>query len=96
MLLQTSDGLHHGTFKVCADAHNFACSLHLSCEGSLGCYELIKWKPWELNYAVVKGRLKACIGLACDGIFNLIKGVTKCNLGSNLGDRISGCLTCKS
>ena len=96
MLLKASDSLHHCTLKVGADTHNLSSSLHLSCKSSLGCDELIEWKPWELNYAVVKGWLKACVGLTCNSVLDLIKCVSKSNLGCNLGNRVTCCLTCKS
>ena len=68
MLFQRTDCLHHRTFKVGADTHYFTGGLHLCGEGSLGGNELIERKTRELDYTVVKGRLKACIGLTCDRV----------------------------
>ena len=95
MLLQRTDCLHKSAFKVMADTHNLTGSLHLRSQCSLGSNEFIKWKSRNLNYTVIKHRLKACISLTCDRIRNLIQSISQCNLGCNLGDRITGSLTCQ-
>ena len=89
MLFKASDSFHERTFKISANAHYLTCCLHLCGKSSLRCKELVKRKPGDLYYTVVKCRLKRCIGLACNCILYLIKCVTKCDLCRNLGDRIS-------
>ena len=91
MLFQRTDSLHQCTFEVCTDTHDLSGCLHLGCQCSLRCDELIKRQTRHLNYAVVK-RLEACISFTCNGIFDFIQCVTKCNLGRNLGNRITCCL----
>ena len=95
MLLQGADCLHKSTFKVMADTHNLTGSFHLSGKSSLSCYKFIKRKSRDLNDTVVKHWLKACVCFSGDGIRNLIQCITKCDLRSNLCNRITGSLTCK-
>ena len=78
-----------------ADAHNLSCSFHLCCQCTFRCDEFIKWQTRNLNNTVIQHRLKACVCFASDGVRNLIQCVSKCDLGCNLSDRITGSLTCK-
>ena len=75
MLFQGTDGLHQGSFKAVADAHNLSGSFHLCGQGSFCSNELIKWKSWHLYYAVVKHWLKTCISFLCYCIFDLIQSI---------------------
>ena len=95
MLLQRTDGLHKGTFKIITDTHDLSGCLHLSRQCTFCTDEFIEWKSWNLYYTVVKHRLKACVSLLRNRILNLIQSITKCNLSRNLGNRISCCLRCK-
>ena len=92
MLFQGTDCLHQSAFKVGADTHDLAGGLHLGSQGTLGAYEFIEREPWHLDHAVIQHWLKACICLFCDRVLNLIQGITQGNLGSNLGNGVSGCL----
>ena len=93
MLFQRTDCLHQSTFKVMADTHNLTGSLHLSGKCSLCCNKFIKGQTRNLNYTVVQHRLKACVGFTGNGIWNLIQSISQSNLGSNLGNRITGSFT---
>ena len=68
MLLQGTDCFHQGAFKIMADTHNLSGGFHLGGQRSLCSNKFIKWKPWDLNYTVIKHWLKACIGFASNGI----------------------------
>ena len=89
MLLQGTDGFHKGTLEVVADTHYLSGSLHLSGKCTLCCEELVERKSWNLDYTVIKHWLKACVCLLCDSVLDLIEVIAECNLGCNLGDRIS-------
>ena len=89
MLLERSDSLHKGTLEVVADTHYLSGSLHLSGKCTLCCEELVERKSWNLDYTVIKHWLKACVCLLCDSVLDLIEVIAECNLGCNLGDRIS-------
>ena len=95
MLLQRADGFHQRTFKVVADTHHLSGCLHLCSQCTFCCDEFIKWQTRDLNNTVIQHRLEACVCFACDGVRDLIQCVTQCDLGCNLGDRITGSLTCK-
>ncbi len=92
MLLQRADCLHHCTFKIVADAHDFAGRLHLRGERALRRDEFVERKTRELDDAVVERRLEARVGLAGDGVFDLVQRIAEGNLGCDLCDRIAGCL----
>ena len=92
MLLQRTERLHERALEISADTHNLARCLHLGSQMT-GCGDkFIERKTRHLHNAVVKGRLKAGIGLSCDCVLDLIQVVSQSNLGGNLGDRITGSL----
>ena len=95
MLFQGTDGLHQRSFKIITDAHYLSGCLHLRGQRSLSSDKLIKGKTGKLHHTVIQRRFKACIGLARNGIFDLIKGIAKGNLGSHLGNGVARCLTCQ-
>jgi len=78
-----------------ADTHNLTGSLHLCSQCTFCCDEFVKWQTRDLNNTVIQHRLEACICFACDGVRDLIQCVTQRDLGCNLGDRITGSLTCQ-
>ena len=43
-------------------AHHLSCSLHLCSKRPLCTDKFIKGQPWNLHNAIIKHRLKACIG----------------------------------
>ena len=88
VLLQRADRFHQRTFKVIADTHHLSGRLHLGGQRSLGTDKFIKWQTWDFYHAVVQHRLKACVRLSGDGIFDLIQSITKGNLRRHLGNRI--------
>ena len=93
MLLQGTDRLHQRPLKVVADAHHFARGLHLRRQSTLRRDKLIERQSRYLHYTVVKGRLKAGVSLARDGVFDLVQRIAERNLCRHLGDRIPGGLT---
>ena len=95
MLFQGTKCLHKCTLEVRTDTHNLTGCLHLRRQLAACLDELIERKSRHLNYNIIKCRLKACICLTCDSIFNLIQIISKCNLRSHLRNRISGCLRSK-
>ena len=95
MLFQRTDSLHQGALKVIADTHNLAGSFHLCGQGTFGTDKFIKGQTRDLDNTVVQHRLKAGIGLAGDGIRDLIQSVTQSDLGCHLGDGITGSLGSK-
>ena len=96
MLLQRTDSFHQSSLKVMTDTHNLSGCFHLSCQSSFCSNKFVKWQTRDLYNTVVQHRLKACIGFSCNGVWNLIQRIAKSDLCSNLGDRITGSLTCKS
>ena len=95
MLLQGTKRLHKRTLEVRTDTHNLTGCLHLCGQLPACLDELIKRKSRHLNYNIIKCRLKTCICLTCDSIFNLIQIISKCNLRSHLRNRITSCLRSK-
>ena len=53
MLFQGTDGLHQGSFKAVADAHNLSGSFHLCGQGSFCSNEFIKRKTGQLHHTIV-------------------------------------------
>ena len=90
MLLQRTQCLHQTAFKIGADAHHLAGRLHLRRQGTFCRQELIERKTRHLHHAIVQCRLKARIGLAGHGVFDLIQGIAQRDLGGYLGDGITG------
>ena len=78
-----------------ADTHNLTGSFHLCGQCTFCCDEFIKRQTRDLNDTVVQHRLETCVCFASDGVRDLIQCVAQCDLGCNLGDRITGSLTCK-
>ncbi len=95
MLFERADRLHERPLKVRTDAHDLSCRFHLCRQCPLRRDKFVKRKPWHLDNTVVERRLKACVGLACDGIFDLVERVAECDLCGNLGDRIACRLGCE-
>ena len=88
MLLQGADSLHQRPLKIVADAHDLAGGFHLRGQRALRRDKLIKRKPRNLHHTVIQRWLKAGVGLACDGIFDLVQGIAQRDLGRHLGDGI--------
>ena len=78
------------------DTHNLSGCFHLCCEGSFCCNKFIKWKTRDFYNAVVEHRLKACVCLSCDRVWNFVQSITQSDFCRNLCDRVSCRLTCKS
>ena len=95
MLLQRTDCLHEGALEIGADAHNFTGCLHLGGQSSLCGDELIERQSGHLDNTVVQSRFKARIGLAGNGILDFVQCIAQCDLCRNLGNGITGCLTCQ-
>ena len=96
MLLQRTDRLHKRSLEIAADTHDLAGSLHLCGQRTFGRDKFVERQTRDFYHAVVKHRLKACIGFACNGVGDLIQRIAKSDLCSHLGDRISCCLAGKS
>ena len=95
MLFQRADRFHQSSLKVAADAHYLAGSFHLSGERSLGCDKLVKRQTGNLHHAVVQHGFETCVGLARNRVGDLVQCVSQGDLRRNLGDGISGSLTCQ-
>ena len=95
MLFQRTDSFHERALEVVTDTHNFTGCFHLSCQGSLCSDKFIEWKSRNLNYTVIKHRLKTCICFSCNSIRDFIQCITQGDLCSNFGNRITGSLTCQ-
>ena len=90
MLFQRAQCLHQSTLEIRTDTHNLTGCLHLCCQRSLRTDEFVKWQPRYLYHAIIKCRLKACIGFLRNRIFNLVQCITECNLCRNLRYRVTG------
>ena len=75
MLLQGTKGFHQATLEAVADTHNLTGCLHLGGKGTFRGNEFIEGQTGDFYYTVVQCRFKACVGLACDGILNLVQSV---------------------
>src|SRR5699024_4762377 len=75
--------------KAIADAHNLSRSLHLASKGPLSADKFIQRQSWEPYQTVIQQRLEACIGLSCNGILDLIQGISQRDLCSYFSNRIS-------
>ena len=95
MLFQRADRFHQSALKVAADTHYLAGSFHLSGERSLGCDKLVKRQTGDLHHAVVQHGFETCVGLARNRVGDLVQCVSQGDLRRNLGDGISGSLTCQ-
>ena len=89
MLLQGTDSLHERPFKIIADTHNLAGSLHLSSQRPFCADKFIKRKPRNFHHAVIQHRLEACISLLCHCVFNLIQRISQGDLCRHLGDGVA-------
>ena len=87
--LKGTYGLEDCSLKAAINGHHLACCLHLCAECMISVDKLIKRPTRELHHAVVDRRLKACLRLLCDGVYNLIECVANCNLRGHLCDRVS-------
>ena len=90
--LCASYGFHYSLLKACADAHYLARCLHLRTKLTLCINELIKRPLGQLAHDVVDSRLVAGIGLARNGILDLVKCKADSYLRCYLCDRIARCL----
>ena len=90
--LTAADSLHQCALKAVVDGHNLAGGLHLGTESVVRVNELVKRPARELDNAVVEGRLEACLGLAGNGVGDLIQAIADCNLCGYLCNRVAGCL----
>ncbi len=95
MLLQRTNRLHQGPFKILADAHDLSCGLHLGSQCTLCRNKFVKGKPWQLDNTVIQRRFKTGVGLARNGIFDLIQRIAKGNFSRHFCDGISRCLAGK-
>ena len=78
-----------------ADCHYLTGRLHCSGECSVCGLELVKRPACNFDHHVVNGRLKACRSCTGDGVCDLVKVHTDCDLCGNTGDRVTGCFGCK-
>ena len=90
--LTAANGLHQRALKGVVDGHNLAGGLHLGAEGVVRVNELVKRPARELDNAVVEGRLEAGLGLAGDGVRDLIQTIADRDLCRYLCNRVAGCL----
>ena len=88
--LGAADSLHDRLLKGRRDRHDLAGRLHLGAEAALGVDEFVERPLGELDDHIVDRRLKAGIGGAGDGVFDLVEGVTDGDLGGYLCDGITG------
>ena len=88
--LDGRDGLHHGSLKAVADAHDLAGGHHLGTQRLVGVDELIKGPLRVLDHDVVQRRLEAGAGLAGDVVGDLIQRVADGDFGRHLGDGVAG------
>ena len=95
MLLQRTDRFHQSPLKVRTDTHNLSGRFHLGCQCTFRLNKFIKWQARDLDYTIIQCRLKTCIGLSGDRIWNFIQCIAECNLCCHLGDRISCRLRCQ-
>ena len=88
--LDGGDCLHHGSLEAVANAHHLAGGHHLGAQRFVGVDELIKGPLRVLDHDVVQRRLKAGAGLAGDIVGDLVQRVANGDLGSHLGNGITG------
>ena len=86
---------HDRLLERSADRHDFARRLHARTERSARVKEFIEGPFGKLDYNVVDGRLETGVRFARDVVLDFIERVTECDLGRNLGNGITRCLTCK-
>ena len=90
--LTAANGLHQRALKGVVDGHDLTGGLHLGAESVVRVNELVKRPARELDNAVVEGRFEACLGLAGNGVGDLIQAIADCNLCGYLCNRVAGCL----
>ena len=75
-LFQGRPRLEEGLFETATDGHDLAGRLHAGAQRSVGRSELVKGPSWNLDHAVVEGRLEGGRGpLARDRVWKLVEGV---------------------
>ncbi len=84
-----------GLKEIPADAHDLADGFHLESKLVLRANELGKVPARHFHDHIVKRRLKIGTGCLRDLVFQFIKGVADGQFGSDLRDRVSGCLARK-
>ena len=88
--LAAADGLHQRALEAVVDGHDLAGRLHLGAEGVVRVDELVERPARELDDAVVEGRLEARLGLAGNGVRDLVQTVADRNLCGYLCNRVAG------
>ena len=88
--LTAANGLHQCALKGVVDGHDLTGGLHLGAEGVVRVDELVKRPARELDDTVVEGRLEAGLGLAGDGVRDLVQTVADRDLCGYLCDRVAG------
>ena len=91
VLLQGTDCFHQRAFKIIADAHDLSGCLHLSGQGTFCADKFIERQTRDFYNTVIQHRLEACVGFSGNGIRDFIQRIAKCDLCSNLCNRITGC-----
>ena len=92
---RAANGFHQGLLKTGSNGHDFPCGLHLSAQGALGINEFIKGPAGHFYHGVVQSRLKGCIGLAGDLIFDFIEVIADGNESRCSGNGVAGGFTCQ-
>ena len=92
MLFKGTDGFHQRTFEVCTDTHNLTGCFHLCSQCTFCSDKFIKRQTRDLYNAIIQHRLETCISFSCNGIFDFIQCIAKCDLCGNFCNWISGCL----
>ena len=90
VLFQGTDGFHQRALEVVADTHNLTGCLHLCGQGTFCTDKLIERQTRDFYNTVIQHRLEACVGFSGNGVRDLIQSVAKCDLCSNLCNRITG------
>ena len=90
--LTAANGLHQRALKGVVDGHDLTGGLHLGAEGVVRVNELVERPARELDNAVVEGRLEARLGLAGNGVGDLVQTVADGDLCRYLCNRVAGCL----
>ncbi len=85
--------LEEALFKGAADSHNFARSLHLRAKLAVRTGEFVKGETREFRHDIIQSRLKTGIRCPCHRVDDLIQMQPYSKLRTDLGDRISCCLT---
>ena len=88
--LTAANGLHQRALKGVVDGHDLTGGLHLGAEGVVRVDELVERPARELDDTVVEGRLEAGLGLAGDGVRDLVQTVADRDLCRYLCDRVAG------